>query len=198
MTSKKTSSGLHVFFCKRWAPLFQIKQGWPAFLPGFLPDFQRFCPDFQGFCPDFYTSKLLGVRLHPASYTTGRSYAYYLMHFIWVVAKKVEKHWYRIILLIVARRSCWRFILAWKSSILAEIIINFNVSNQVYMSKRRVSSVAVRLRRQMFEEILLRRHQVLSFKQRQSSYVGHFICVCTQVERVFCLRCLSKALHHAR
>jgi len=46
MTSKK---GLHVFFCKRWAPCYEIKQDWEPI----CPDFQRFFLDFQGFCPDF-------------------------------------------------------------------------------------------------------------------------------------------------
>jgi len=32
MTSK---NGLHVFFCKRWAPFYEIKQGWAPFLPVF-------------------------------------------------------------------------------------------------------------------------------------------------------------------
>ena len=41
MTSK---SGLLVFFCKRWAPFYEIKQRWAPFLPGFseiLPRFSR-------------------------------------------------------------------------------------------------------------------------------------------------------------
>ena len=47
MTSKK---GLHVFFCKRWAPFYEIKQGWAPFLPGFseiLPRFSRILPGFS-------------------------------------------------------------------------------------------------------------------------------------------------------
>jgi len=40
VTSKK---GLHVFFCKPWAPFFEVKQRWLPFSPGF----QGFCPDFQ-------------------------------------------------------------------------------------------------------------------------------------------------------
>jgi len=51
MTSKE---GLHVFFCKRWAPFFEIKQRWALF---FL--------DFRDFARIFDKSKLLGMRLHP-------------------------------------------------------------------------------------------------------------------------------------
>jgi len=40
MTFKK---GLHVFFCKRWAPFYEIKQDWEPF----CPDAQRFCPDLR-------------------------------------------------------------------------------------------------------------------------------------------------------
>jgi len=32
VTSK---NGLHVFFCKPWAPIFEVKQLWAPFLPGF-------------------------------------------------------------------------------------------------------------------------------------------------------------------
>jgi len=64
MTSKK---GVDVFFCKHWAPFYEVKQDWAPF----FPDFQSFFPDFQGFCPDFHKIKTFRVRLHPASYTTG-------------------------------------------------------------------------------------------------------------------------------
>jgi len=40
----------HVFFCKRWAPFYEIKQGWAPFLPGFskiLPRFLRILPGFS-------------------------------------------------------------------------------------------------------------------------------------------------------
>jgi len=59
VTSKK---GLLVFFCKRWAPFFEVKQRWAPFFEvkqrwaPFLEVKQRwapFCPDFQGFCSDF-------------------------------------------------------------------------------------------------------------------------------------------------
>jgi len=39
VTSKK---GLHVFFCKPWAPFFEIKQRWVPFLPGFSGILPRF------------------------------------------------------------------------------------------------------------------------------------------------------------
>jgi len=48
MTSKKN---LDVFFCKRWAPIFQIKNVGRHFRPDFAWIFNR--------------SKILGVRLHP-------------------------------------------------------------------------------------------------------------------------------------
>jgi len=38
--------------------------------PDFYSDFQRFCQIFRDFAQIFDKSKLLGVRLHPASYTT--------------------------------------------------------------------------------------------------------------------------------
>ena len=59
---------LIVFFCKRWAPFFEVKQCWaPFFLDfqGFYPDFQRFCPNFQGFCPNFQQIKTFGGALVP-------------------------------------------------------------------------------------------------------------------------------------
>jgi len=31
-----------MFFCKRWAPFFEIKQSWHQF----FPEFQRFFPEF--------------------------------------------------------------------------------------------------------------------------------------------------------
>jgi len=46
MTSKKV---LHVFFCKRWAPFYEIKQGWAPFLPGFSEILPRFLRTFPGF-----------------------------------------------------------------------------------------------------------------------------------------------------
>jgi len=44
---------LHVFFCKCWGPIFEIKQRWAPIFPDFhryFPDFQGFCLEFQGFC----------------------------------------------------------------------------------------------------------------------------------------------------
>jgi len=45
---------LHVFFCKPWAPLFEVKQRLAPFLPG--------C---SGLLTRFFKSKLLGMRLQP-------------------------------------------------------------------------------------------------------------------------------------
>jgi len=39
VTSKK---GLHVIFCKPWAPCFEVKQGWAPFSRGFSGMFPRF------------------------------------------------------------------------------------------------------------------------------------------------------------
>jgi len=39
VTSKK---GLHVFFCKPWAPFFEVKQRWAPFLLGFSGILPRF------------------------------------------------------------------------------------------------------------------------------------------------------------
>jgi len=47
VTSPKKS--VRVFFCKRWAPFFEIKQHWAQF----FPDFQGIHPDFQVVCLDF-------------------------------------------------------------------------------------------------------------------------------------------------
>jgi len=46
MTSKK---GLHVFFCKRWAQFYEIKQCWATFLLGFSEIFPRFSRILPGF-----------------------------------------------------------------------------------------------------------------------------------------------------
>ena len=66
--------GRHFYEIKRWAPFL------PEFcvdIQGFCPDFREVCPDFQGISPNFQffsrifdKSQLLGVLLHPASYTT--------------------------------------------------------------------------------------------------------------------------------
>jgi len=43
--------GLHLFFCKRWAPFFEVKQGRaPCF-----PCFSRISPGFSGIMPGFLT-----------------------------------------------------------------------------------------------------------------------------------------------
>jgi len=65
---------LHLFFCKRRAAFFEVKQRWAPFLPrfsgilprnlGILPDFQEFCPDFQGFSTN---QNFGGVLSSPAS-----------------------------------------------------------------------------------------------------------------------------------
>jgi len=53
MTSKM---GFRVFFCKHWAPFYEIKQGWAPFLPGYsevLPRFSWILPGFsinENFC----------------------------------------------------------------------------------------------------------------------------------------------------
>jgi len=53
VTSK---NGLNLFFCKRWAPFFEVKQRWAPFCPdfqGFCLDIWGFYVDFQGFYPNF-------------------------------------------------------------------------------------------------------------------------------------------------
>jgi len=47
-------NGLPLFFCKRWALFFEVKQRWAPFLPRFL-----------GIFPGFSSNQNLGVRLHP-------------------------------------------------------------------------------------------------------------------------------------
>jgi len=64
-----------VFFCKRWAPFFQlqtlgatIKQRWAPFLPGLL----EILPRFLGILPGFSTNQnFWGCACTRASYTTG-------------------------------------------------------------------------------------------------------------------------------
>ena len=54
--------GLHLFFCKRWAPFL------PRFLrivPRYLRILFGFCTDFQGFCPNFQQMKTYGGALAP-------------------------------------------------------------------------------------------------------------------------------------
>ena len=37
-----SKKGLHVFLCKRWAPFYEIKQGWAPFFPGISEILPRF------------------------------------------------------------------------------------------------------------------------------------------------------------
>jgi len=46
MISKK---GFRVFFCKRWAPFYEMKQSWTPFLPGFSKILRRFSRILPGF-----------------------------------------------------------------------------------------------------------------------------------------------------
>jgi len=83
--------GLHLFFCKPWAPFFEFKQRWASILPrfswilprylgilfvfsGILPKFSEILPKFKDFARIFNKSKLLGCACTPctpASCTTG-------------------------------------------------------------------------------------------------------------------------------
>jgi len=66
---------LIVFFFKRWAPFFEVKQRCVPFLPefsrifpglsGILPKFSEVCPNFQGFCQHFRQIKTFGGALAP-------------------------------------------------------------------------------------------------------------------------------------
>jgi len=67
---EKFEDGLHVFFCKRWAPFFEIKQRWTPFVPGFSRVLSIFSGILLGFCPGFQQIKTFGVRLRPTSCTT--------------------------------------------------------------------------------------------------------------------------------
>jgi len=52
--------GLHMFFCKPWAPFFEVKQRWMSFLPG-----------FSGILPKFSTNQnFWGCACTPISNTT--------------------------------------------------------------------------------------------------------------------------------
>ena len=65
VTPKKV---LIVFFCKRWAPFFEVKQRWGPFLPGFsgiLPRFPRILYKFST------NQNFWGCACIHASYTTG-------------------------------------------------------------------------------------------------------------------------------
>jgi len=49
-------NGLHLFFCKRWAPFFEVKQGWAPVLLGFsgiLPRCLGILSGFSGIWPGF-------------------------------------------------------------------------------------------------------------------------------------------------
>jgi len=64
------TKGLHLFLCKRCAPLFEVKQRWEPFLPRFseilpryldiLPGFSGICQDFSRISPDFQQVKTFG------------------------------------------------------------------------------------------------------------------------------------------
>ena len=72
VTPKKV---LIVFFCKRWAPFFEVKQCWAPFLPGFseiVHWFSEVLPNFSGILPKVSTNQnFWGCAFTPASYTTG-------------------------------------------------------------------------------------------------------------------------------
>jgi len=60
--------GLHMFFCKGWAPFIEIKQRWAPFVPGFaviLPRFSGIFPGFLGIFPGFSTNQNFCVALAP-------------------------------------------------------------------------------------------------------------------------------------
>jgi len=53
-------NGLRLFFCKRWAPFFEIKERWAPFLPrysGILPRISKILPKFSGILPRFSTNQ---------------------------------------------------------------------------------------------------------------------------------------------
>ena len=60
---------LHLFFCKRWVPFFEVKQRWAQFLPrfsaiwprylGILHVILRILPKFSGILPGFSTNQNL-------------------------------------------------------------------------------------------------------------------------------------------
>jgi len=73
-------NGLHLFFCKPWAPFFVVKQRWAPFLPrfsgisprclGILFGFSEILPKFSGILPGFSTNQnFWGCTCSPASYT---------------------------------------------------------------------------------------------------------------------------------
>jgi len=67
----------NLFFCKRRAPCFEVKQCWAPVLPrcsgicidiqGYCPDFQRFCPNVQGFCPNLTNPNFCGCACIPCT-----------------------------------------------------------------------------------------------------------------------------------
>jgi len=52
-------NGLRLFFCKRWAPFFEVKQRWGPF----LPRFSAILPRYLGILPGFQQIKTFGVAL---------------------------------------------------------------------------------------------------------------------------------------
>ena len=78
-------NGLHLFFCKPWAPFFEAKQRWASFFPRFsrilptyigllfgfskiLPKFLEILPGFSGILPRFSTNQnFWGCACTPAS-----------------------------------------------------------------------------------------------------------------------------------
>jgi len=66
---------LHLFFCKPWAPFFEVKQRWVPFLPrfsGILPRYlgilfgsSGILPKFSRIFPDFQQIKIFGDVLTP-------------------------------------------------------------------------------------------------------------------------------------
>jgi len=86
--------GLHLFFCKPWAPFFEFKQRWVSILPrfswilpsylgilfivsGISPKFSEILPKFSGILPGFSTNRnFWRCACTPASYTTAGSQPY--------------------------------------------------------------------------------------------------------------------------
>jgi len=70
-----STKGLHVLFCKRWAPFFEIKQRLASLLPGFsgilfrflriLPGYLSILPRFLEILPRFLTNQDFGGVLAP-------------------------------------------------------------------------------------------------------------------------------------
>jgi len=70
-----------VFFCRRWAPTFEVKQRWTPFLhrcSGSLPRNLGILPKFSGILPGFSTKQIFWgwafTPCTPTSYTTGNDH----------------------------------------------------------------------------------------------------------------------------